>query len=70
MLLTTNYAFLQNLDRHVHLHVIPRYAAPREFEGERFEDRAWPDHYPVPGKPMPERWLPTSASEALVAKLS
>jgi diadenosine tetraphosphate (Ap4A) HIT family hydrolase len=28
-----NYAFLQNQDRHVHLHVIPRYAGPRCIAG-------------------------------------
>src|SRR5262245_36279506 len=33
-----NYAFLQNQDRHVHLHVIPRYASPRTFAGELFDD--------------------------------
>ena len=33
-----NYAFLQNIDRHVHLHVIPRYASPREFGGRVFVD--------------------------------
>ena len=36
-----NYAFLQNQDRHAHLHVLPRYDRALEFAGERFED---PDH--------------------------
>jgi len=40
-----NYAFLQNQDRHVHIHVIPRYAAPRECAGETFTDRGYPGHY-------------------------
>ena len=40
-----NYAFLQNQDRHVHLHVIPRYASPRVVAGQTFEDPDWPDHY-------------------------
>jgi diadenosine tetraphosphate (Ap4A) HIT family hydrolase len=40
-----NYAFLQNQDRHVHLHVIPRYAGDREVDGAVFEDAAYPDHY-------------------------
>jgi diadenosine tetraphosphate (Ap4A) HIT family hydrolase len=44
-----NYAFLQNMDRQVHLHVMPRYASAREFAGETFEDADWPDHYRVPG---------------------
>jgi diadenosine tetraphosphate (Ap4A) HIT family hydrolase len=47
-----NYAFLQNADRHVHLHVIPRYASEREFAGARFEDPDWPEHY-LPGR----EWL-------------
>ena len=42
-----NYAFLQNQDRHVHLHVIPRYAGSRMFGGERFDDPDYSDHYAV-----------------------
>jgi diadenosine tetraphosphate (Ap4A) HIT family hydrolase len=45
-----NYAFLQNQDRHVHLHVIPRYAASREVSGIVFDDPDYPDHYAVPGR--------------------
>jgi diadenosine tetraphosphate (Ap4A) HIT family hydrolase len=40
-----NCAFLQNQDRHVHLHVIPRYASARTFAGREFADPDWPDHY-------------------------
>ena len=40
-----NYAFLQNQDRHVHLHVIPRYASPRKVGVAVFDDAAYPDHY-------------------------
>jgi diadenosine tetraphosphate (Ap4A) HIT family hydrolase len=43
-----NYAFLQNQDRHVHLHVIPRYASARTFAGRQFGDPDYPDHYAVP----------------------
>ena len=46
-----NYAFLQNQDRHVHLHVIPRYAGLHMFAGERFDDPDYPDHYAVPSSP-------------------
>ncbi len=46
-----NYAFLQNQDRHVHLHVIPRYAAPREVGQLIFTDPDYPDHYRVPAPP-------------------
>jgi diadenosine tetraphosphate (Ap4A) HIT family hydrolase len=44
-----NYAFLQNQDRHVHLHVIPRFAAPRQLIGLAFSDAEYPGHYAVPG---------------------
>jgi diadenosine tetraphosphate (Ap4A) HIT family hydrolase len=40
-----NCAFLQNQDRHVHLHVIPRYASTRAFAGLEFTDPDWPGHY-------------------------
>ena len=48
-----NYAFLQNMDRHVHLHVLPRYAGSRRFSGETFEDTRYPDHYePFAARPL------------------
>jgi diadenosine tetraphosphate (Ap4A) HIT family hydrolase len=40
-----NYAFLQNLDRHVHLHVIPRYVKARTLAGRQFDDSDFPDGY-------------------------
>ena len=43
-----NYAFLQNQDRHVHLHVFPRYATARRIGGAEFTDADYPDHYRVP----------------------
>jgi diadenosine tetraphosphate (Ap4A) HIT family hydrolase len=57
-----NYAFLQNQDRQVHLHVIPRYAASRSFAGESFDDPDFPDHYHVPASP---HTLSTEQSELL-----
>ena len=45
-----NFAFLQNQDRHVQLHVIPRYASARSFGGQRLEDPDYPDHYAVPSR--------------------
>ena len=33
-----NLAFLMNQDAHVHLHVVPRYSAPREWQGEVYTD--------------------------------
>ena len=43
-----NYAFLQNQDRHVHLHVFPRYATARRVARVEFIDPDYPDHYRVP----------------------
>jgi diadenosine tetraphosphate (Ap4A) HIT family hydrolase len=43
-----NYAFLQNQDRHVHLHLIPRYNRPQTFRSIVFTDPGYPGHYPVP----------------------
>src|SRR5262249_13641142 len=55
-----NYAFVQNEDPHVHLHIIPRYAGTRTFAGRLFIDPDYPDHYAVPS---PTNRL--SADEAL-----
>lgn len=46
-----NYLFLQNQDRHVHLHIIPRYAGKRMFAEEEFDDPGYPGHYRVDGPP-------------------
>jgi diadenosine tetraphosphate (Ap4A) HIT family hydrolase len=43
-----NYAFLQNQDRHVHMHIYPRYARPHVFAGVTFDDPDYPSHYTVP----------------------
>ena len=61
-----NYAFLQNQDRHVHLHVIPRYATPRQIAGLRIDDRDYPDHYAIPA---PDRRLTREQGEHLAALL-
>jgi diadenosine tetraphosphate (Ap4A) HIT family hydrolase len=60
-----NYLALMMVDPHVHFHVIPRYAEPREFDGVRCEDAAWPK------PPDFSRTLPLSAAQmaALHAKL-
>jgi diadenosine tetraphosphate (Ap4A) HIT family hydrolase len=36
-----NFAFLMNLDAQVHLHVVPRYAAPRRWREHEFVDAHW-----------------------------
>lgn len=46
-----NYAFLQNQDHHVHLHIIPRYAGVRAFAGGTFHDPGYPGHYLIDGPP-------------------
>lgn len=61
-----NYAFLQNQDRHVHLHVVPRYAEPRVFAGVTFDDPDYPSHYAVP---IPSRHLTRDQFTALAAQL-
>ncbi len=37
-----NYLMLMMVDPHVHFHVVPRYAAPRGFDGRDFADAFWP----------------------------
>lgn len=37
-----NYLMLMMVDPQVHFHVLPRYGAPRIFDGQSFEDRGWP----------------------------
>ncbi len=46
-----NYVFLQNQDRHVHMHVIPRYAGARTFAGSAFDDPGYPGHYRIDDSP-------------------
>ena len=36
-----NFAFLMNLDAQVHLHVIPRYRTPRQWNDSEFIDAHW-----------------------------
>ena len=37
-----NHLMLMMVDPHVHFHVLPRYAQPREFEGTSYVDAGWP----------------------------
>ena len=37
-----NYLMLMMVDRHVHFHVIPRYAEPRRWAGAEWPDAGWP----------------------------
>jgi len=40
-----NFMFLMNLTPHAHFHIFPRYAAPREFAGQTWEDSRFGGHY-------------------------
>jgi diadenosine tetraphosphate (Ap4A) HIT family hydrolase len=37
-----NYLMLMMVDPHVHMHVIPRYKAPKDYGGISFTDAGWP----------------------------
>lgn len=37
-----NYLMLMLVDPHVHMHVLPRYAGERSFDGQQFADKSWP----------------------------
>jgi len=36
-----NYLNLQNVAHHLHVHLIPRYRGPRQFDGKTFVDKEW-----------------------------
>ena len=61
-----NYLMLMMVDPDVHFHVVPRYAAEREFGGVRFVDTGWPK---VPDLAH-EHALPEAVFESLRAKLA
>lgn len=48
-----NYVFLMNLEPHLHGHIIPRYAAPRSFDGIDFIDGALGKHYDIANVQVP-----------------
>jgi len=48
-----NYAFLMNLDAHVHMHIIPRYAQPQVFSGLTFSDGRLGEHYELTSRIVP-----------------
>ena len=48
-----NYAFLMNLDAHVHMHIIPRYAQPQVFGGMTFTDGRLGEHYDLGSRIVP-----------------
>jgi diadenosine tetraphosphate (Ap4A) HIT family hydrolase len=60
-----NYAFLMNLDKQVHFHIIPRYRAKREFAGGTYVDPEFGNHYGI----GPARNLENEAYDAVIATL-
>ncbi|GIV98119.1 MAG: hypothetical protein KatS3mg057_2776 [Herpetosiphonaceae bacterium] len=60
-----NDVFLMNRNRHVHLHIIPRYANPRLFAATLFEDGRLGMHYQLDT----ERELPPAVYAALAEAL-
>jgi diadenosine tetraphosphate (Ap4A) HIT family hydrolase len=58
-----NFAFLMNQDAHVHLHVIPRYATRREWNGHRFDDSHWGTAFGHEQRQLPARDLEGLATE-------
>ena len=60
-----NYMFLMNLTPHVHFHLFPRYAGPREFAGQTWTDLRFSDHY----DPAEARTIDDATASALTAAL-
>lgn len=52
-----NPMFLMNLDRHVHLHLVPRYATVRTYAGQDFQDRDFGSLATRPARHMTDEWL-------------
>jgi len=52
-----NLAFLMNLDVHVHLHVVPQNASPREWRGETYVDTHFGSLFGTEQRLVPEETL-------------
>jgi diadenosine tetraphosphate (Ap4A) HIT family hydrolase len=63
-----NYSFLQNQDRHVHLHVIPRYLGNRHVAGVEFSDPDYSEGYRRPSDD--ERTVAANVLAAIAGKLT
>ena len=57
-----NHAFLMNQDRHVHLHVVPRYRTPRDWDGESFRDEHWGELFGTEQRQLPDARLANLAA--------
>ncbi len=42
-----NYSFLGNETKHLHCHIVPRYASERSFAGVTFKDKRWGNSYRI-----------------------
>ena len=63
-----NYSFLMNMDRHVHLHVLPRYVGSRHLAGVEFTDLDYPSAYQAP--PTPGEVAPATVVAAVYGALT
>ncbi len=63
-----NFAFLINQDKHVHLHIVPRYASPRRWRGGTYTDPHYGSLFGTEGRPASGEDLDELA-EALRSRL-
>ncbi|MGR6836809.1 HIT family protein [Syntrophomonas erecta] len=49
-----NYLMLMMFDKHVHYHILPRYAEPVDFLGTTWNDKSWPAVPILAGEPLPQ----------------
>lgn len=62
-----NYASLNNITRHLHFHVIPRYQRKVIFENFTFEDKNWGKNY----SPYPNDFLlPPDIIKLIITKIN
>lgn len=64
-----NYAQQGNITPHLHMHFVPRYKTPREFDGINFEDEFWGRNYNNAPKKSPEPHTLYNITEAIKSNL-
>lgn len=62
-----NLMFLMNAVPHVHLHVVPRYLAPRSYAGETFDDPDYGSLATTDARRFSPEWLDHLVSELQLA---
>lgn len=60
-----NYVVSMQHDRYVHLHALPRYDAPVEFDGTQWTDKDWPFFLDFPRSGSTPDWLSDRVTETL-----